>query len=67
MVEVFHRNLALISVNNITQGAHLNVKNTEKTFRIKDRYQWWGHEFRHSLSLDMDKLFPKAIIYVLYH
>ena len=36
-------------------------------YLFKDRYQWWGHEFRHSLSLDMDKLFPKAIIYVLYH
>ena len=35
--------------------------------RLKDRYQWWGHEFRHSLSLDMDKLFPKAILCVLYH
>ena len=34
---------------------------------FKNRLQWWGHEFRCSLSLDMDRLFPKAIIYMLYH
>ena len=34
---------------------------------LKDRHQWWGREFRCSLSLNMDKLFPKAIINVLYH
>ena len=34
---------------------------------VKDRHQWWGREFRCSLSLNMDKLFPKAIINVLYH
>ena len=32
-----------------------------------DRHQWWGRGFRCSLSLNMDKLFPKAIMYVLYH
>ena len=39
-------------------------------FRItcfKDRHQWWGREFRCSLSLDMDKLFPKAILYIVHH
>ena len=35
-------------------------------FIIKDRQQWWGREFRSSLSLDMDKLFPEAIIHILY-
>ena len=34
---------------------------------FKDRHQWWGRGFRCSLSLNMDRLFPKAIIYVLYH
>ena len=34
---------------------------------VKDRHQWWGREFRCSLSLNMVKLFPKAIINVLYH
>ena len=34
---------------------------------IKDRHQWWRREFRCSLSLNMVKLFPKAIINVLYH
>ena len=34
---------------------------------IKDRHQWLGLEFRGSLSLNMDKLFLKAIIYELYH
>ena len=34
---------------------------------FKDRHQWWGREIRCSLSLNMDKLFPKAIINVLYH
>ena len=33
---------------------------------FKDRHQWWGREFRCSLSLNMDKLSPKAIIYILY-
>ena len=36
-------------------------------YQVKDRHQWWGREFRCSLLLNMDKLFPKAIIYVLYH
>ena len=31
---------------------------------LKDKHQWWGHEFRCSLSLDMDKLFPKALMYI---
>ena len=35
--------------------------------QLEDRHQWWGREFRCSLLLNMDKLFPKAIIYVLYH
>ena len=43
------------------QGAHAGLKS------LKDRYQWWGREFRCSLSLNMDKLFPKAMINVLYH
>ena len=34
---------------------------------LKDRHQWWGREFRCSLSLNMVKLFSKAIINVLYH
>ena len=34
---------------------------------LKDRHQWWGREFRCSLLLNMDQLFPKVIIYVLYH
>ena len=34
-------------------------------FSVKDRQQWLGREFRCSLSLDMDKLFPKAIMCVL--
>ena len=34
---------------------------------VKDRHQWWGHDFRCSLTLDMDKLLPKAMIYILYH
>ena len=34
---------------------------------FKDRHQWLGREFRRSLLSNMDKLFPKAIIYVLYH
>ena len=36
-------------------------------YRLKDRDQWLGREFRGSLSLNMDKLFLKAIIYELYH
>ena len=28
---------------------------------FKDRHQWWRREFRCSLSLSMDKLFPMAI------
>ena len=35
--------------------------------RFKDRHQWWWREFRCSLSLSMDKLFPMAIKYVIYH
>ena len=34
---------------------------------LKDRHQWLGREFRDSLSLNVDKLFLKAIIYKLYH
>ena len=30
---------------------------------MKDRNQWWGHDFRCSLSLDMNKMFTKVIIY----
>ena len=32
---------------------------------VKDRHPWWGREFWCSLLLNMDKLFPKAIINVL--
>ena len=32
-----------------------------------DRHQWLGLGFRGSLLLNMDTLFLKAIIYVLYH
>ena len=42
-------------------------KNEGKGGMFKDRHQWWGREFRRSLLSNMDKLFPKAIIYVLYH
>ena len=34
---------------------------------FKDRHQWLEREFRGSLSLYMDKLFLKAIIYESYH
>ena len=34
---------------------------------LKDRHQWLGREFQGSLSLNVDKLFLKAIIYKLYH
>ena len=34
---------------------------------IKDRHQWWGREFWCFLSSNMDELFPKPIIYKLYH
>ena len=34
---------------------------------LKDRHQWLGREFRGSLSLNMDKLFLKAIIHEIYH
>ena len=37
------------------------------TNRLKDRHQWWGRGFWCSLSLNMDTVFPKAIICVLYH
>ena len=30
---------------------------------VKDRHQWWGRVFRCFLSLNMDKLFHKVIIY----
>ena len=33
---------------------------------LKDRHQWSGCGFRCSLSLDMDKLFPKVITYIYY-
>ena len=41
------------------------IQKMRSTF--KDRHQWLGREFRGSLSLNMDKLFLKAIIYQLYH
>ena len=34
---------------------------------FKDRHQWLGREFRCSLSLSMDTLFPKAMKYIIYH
>ena len=34
---------------------------------VKDRHQWLGREFRGPLSLNMDKSFLKAIVYVLHH
>ena len=34
---------------------------------IKDRHQWFGREFRCSLSQSIDKLFPRAIICNAYH
>ena len=47
-----------------------NVKNSDRGhcyFLRIDTMQWWGREFRCSLSLNMDKLFEKAITNVLYH
>ena len=49
---------------------HLHVhqwspRSTAGKVYLKDRHQWWGRGFRCSLSLNMDKLFPKAIMYVL--
>ena len=35
--------------------------------RVKDRHQWLGCGFWGCLLLNMDTLFLKAIIYVLYH
>ena len=46
---------------------HICVANWEQLLHIKDRHQWLGREFRGSLSLNMDKLFLKAIIYESYH
>ena len=43
-----------------------NLRNT-LGMDIKDRHQWWRREYRCSLSLSMDKLFPKAMKYVIYH
>ena len=34
---------------------------------LKDRHQWWPREFRCSLSLRMDKLFPKDFTYIFQH
>ena len=34
-------------------------------FLFKDRHQWWGRGFWCSLSLNMDKIFPKAIISII--
>ena len=45
----------------------LSISDKKQSSEFKDRHQWWGREFRCSLSLNMDKLFPKAIINVLYH
>ena len=45
-----------------SQGLHRSVGTP-----LKDRHQWWGRELRYSLSLDMDKLFPKATLYIVYH
>ena len=44
-----------------------SVKTELQFCHLKDRHQWWGRGFRCSLSLNMDKLFPKAIMYVLYY
>ena len=35
--------------------------------RFKDRHQWLGRELRYSISLSMDKSFPKAILYTDSH
>ena len=34
---------------------------------FKDRHQWLGREFRCSLLISMDKLFPKDILCIIYH
>ena len=52
----------------ITTLKHRGGGSRRSELAVKDRHQWLGREFRGSLSLNMDKLFLKAIIYkYIYH
>ena len=65
-----HRNVLSTDDMHIESNlTKLQIRRTQHVYKFmfKDRHQWWGREFRCSLSLNMVKLFPKAIINVLYH
>ena len=65
-----HRCYCPINNGEISYQIYLNfvlVQDIRVLTFVKDRHQWLGREFQCSLSLNMDKLFPKVIINVLYH